>query len=796
MSIIDISYQGGIVDPRIISVILIILLIAENSIPLYSMETSYIENSNYIMIRINASSIPAIMDARADSITVKLFDGMKWYDVESYMVNGIKKAWFSGIIINTYASGRGITSNTSIYLKIPYNIQNRYTNEWPIDIALKRIHYRIIIDYKLSNGYRNSLYIFFDYNHSGYKYNYPNKMFNINNLEKMEILNTRLEHVNSYVIDHIKYKIIDYNVTYEEYLENIEKYLENTGEPPWYIEGGKSIPQPISHPNTPRPEEFYYIDIANNVILNKYAKDREYSVYVGSCIYDAKINLDIENVLDDKPSTFKITIKRIRINVKWSSYETNVMGYENITYTLQPDERAHYEISLSDLGLVSYECNSYYRYNITLHLEYGGIHIDRMYMGVIKDLTGGDDGPTPELKYVVHGWMQSNDLTGFKKGRGMALDTDEAVLFTTPVITSFYYPFSDELDDECGIHIILEYSTTTSEVFKVKINGVVEYETILKPQASGRSSIWIPISRFKDIVADAIYNGVKLTVSVETDLLQKTDESMRITTAYIKLPIHPELWKPASESFISTPYLMTYDTLYIYRTDKPELIATAGVFVEGIDYNMFKDGEYKDTFGSIIDVIASRILYSREYRDHEYYISMINVTVLYSKNYFGEISMVPGHSARIDGEEVNASTSYSLGSRRKVCSQRSEYGSHDSSIIGFVLYIVGKWIELIQNAYIQKDWGFIEDENYEGWCIVLNGNGFLYKQGHIELRNVINLLKQSRYDGVVIVKVEIAVDSNFGAIGSGHIEINVPIKHGRVTNPMEPQTLSRRNPFR
>ncbi len=774
----------------------------------------------YIVAMFKASEIPAILGSRADSLTAKIYDGSRWITLELYLWNGSSQAYFSGTTIDLPRAGRVITDNVKIIVKIPTGIKNIYTREWPTSVALKHIHHRLLIEYT-TDKVRGSFYLFYDKEYSSYLFRLVNSKA-YNHLQalatkELRILNINHEYMRSFIVDPLTYKIIAYNLTYEEYLR---QYTIDIGEPPWYIDGGGGGGGGSNVPPPPRPEEFFHIHIGN-FTLNESNNEVEYNVYVGACIYDINLYIDVSN-LDNIVSEFNVTVEKIR--KEGDNY--TLIDTKYLVLQIDPSEDMLFEIPFSDLAIVSYRETEYYNYTIRLTLISGELRVNTMYMGVIKDLTGReDDGPTPETKTVKHGWESYTDdhSSGFTKAEGETLSR-EVVLFTTPVINGFYKPVDNSLDEEYGIQISFTYDYIDSPVELVfKLNGESIYSCTIEPEEDPWMqfrNIWIPISTIKDIVSTATYNGLGLILSVESSVFEDEDALIRFLYASVALPIHPELWKPKSIRFVGDSYAMFTSSIYVYDELSSILSGVGTLLFAGEDYcKAYTNGGTQpyDDYGARLDLLVSGIKYWNEYMAKEYYVSGIEITMLFSKNYFKENYFPgrPGEQISLNGEgsEEDKLTEaldelkwiydiYQIimiirgfGSWAGSSAEERNYASKNWGV-NFMFFIIGKWEEILRNMNAELSVTKFETDRYVGYNVSWVSNGEFIEEGRFRLGLLLKRNVNVDSDGEVIIVVKIYTDSNDAQTGSGILSIKIPIKHGTATEPTEPKTLAGKRLYR
>jgi len=827
--------------------IFIILLLNIISSPITSSAFNYnlhdklggIRYRVYSVLVIKASEIPDIIGARADSLLAKIYDGEKWINLQLYLWNGVSKAYFSGTSLDLPRSSKTITQDVEIIIKIPKYIENMYTEEWPVEVAIKRIHHRLLIEY-MDGATIGSFYLFYDYNCSGYTYKYIN-MYMYDNLRSLaggniRILDIKHEFIRSFIIDPKSYRIIDYNISYQEYLQ---RYTTNMEEPPWYIDDKEECGDP-PHPLPPRPEEYFYIHIADNFRLTN---TTEFSIYVGSCLYDGKLYIDVENKDDRIIGIFSLTIKKMMRKVEeiHGRIYISYIPINSRTFLLALDygSKDSFEIPLSDYGLVSYDDVNYYCYNITLRPLQGDLRVNTIYLTIAKDLTGGeDDGPTPESKTVKHGWelVEQSCSTGFTKPVGKKLG-NEVVLFTTPIIHGFYKPANASLDSNYGLRLVFKYQISSPTQLIFKLNGVEVYTYHIHPAKSPLTqTIWIPISIIKDIVSSATYSGIGLTVSVKSDIFDQEDAYIKFLEASISLPIHPVLWKPRSESFIFGYYTMTGSKLYTYDTLSSRLVGLTTISFSGEEYSHYMG--FDAEFSYRLDILANATqLHNTSIVDMDYYISGLEVTIMFSKNYFytglngpSDIIYVNGyqwcdkviecyvrnsHSKCIkmfvkcykDGRPWTIGEVYRAIEElkwiydlyRSIMSLKELFSLIGDFVSNFIFFTVGKWVEALEDTEAIIEKVSFETSDYMGYNITWASNGELIKNGkfmfldtvarRFKLTKSADIVPMVSSDGLIVIIVKVYIHSSNAQTSCSAIRLEIPIKHGRPRESPEPYTL-------
>ena len=662
---------------------------------------------------IDVKDLPQLIGARADSLLLAVYDGIKWYYDEIWVWNGSRTIWTSyNSTIEIPNAGRYLTNNCRIIIKLPLYIKNLYTAEWPIMAALDGLHNRLYVEI-YDQGVNRGFYIFYDKNNSRgiYPFIPPTKYEKIlirsKQLGANNILSIEHRFVYSFLISRDFKEILAYNITYKEFSE---KYQVELTDQPWYINSGDESP--------PLQEEYWFFTpiIKDSLILEN--EKREYNVYIGTCVYKTTLYIKAYNPLGQF-SELIVTIEKLE---ELSPTNQVIIGTKTHEYSFEPLEERLIEIPI----YLEYDDSTYYSLNITFSSP--AIEIYDTYIIVIKDYSGiYDTYPTPETKEAIYGYMEEPQFTtNMWIKHNIAFSNDEFSIISTPVINGFY-KYADP--SRYGIYAKMKYYIEHNTSIDFYLNGVLIYSTDLTTGSIlhiwQTKEIWIPLNEFSDIITDAIKSGLGLILTIKTDIFQNVVEHIGFKEIYIKLPFHPDVWRPKSYSFGKHVHIAGLAGAHVYP-DNIYSVGQASFIIAINEYSYDPYGDDITSYHIIAEVIASGMNYPEANYNSMVHEVLVNLSV--PKYVYGStLPTRPAESIYLKGQANSELGSYLEIARHAywiVDAMYNVYGLLSngwSPILGGVLFVLGKISDILQESLASVGVDIIDNDLYRTYLITWYG---------------------------------------------------------------------------
>lgn len=729
-------------------------LLKHNSYELVQRQNSIVDLQKYWQTYvIDVKNIPPLIGARADSLLIALYDGIKWYYGEIWVWNGSRTIWTPyNMTIDIPNAGKYLTDNCRLIIRIPLYIKNEYTEEWSVHAILSRLHNKVYIELN-DQGITRGFYIFYDkhYSRGMYPFISPSKYIQLFNkashVISKNILRIKPWFVHTFLVSRDLKRVIAYNMTYAEFTE---KYGVEFIDPPWQIDGGGGG-GPL-----PNEEYWFFIPVINQsvTVING---GKKYSIYIGSSVYKAILCVKVYN--PSSTASSELTIGIDEIEVIDNKHQKLLEGH-NYVYYIDPQDELYIEIPV----YLAYNQSRYYALNITFLSPL--IKICEAYLTVIKDYSGVyDTYPTPETKDAIYGYMEEAFYsTNMWIKYNEALSEDEFSILSTPVINGFYL-YGDS--SKYGIYVKMKYYIERNTSVEFCLNGVPIYSIDLITgdvlHTWQVKEIWIPLSKFSDIVKDAIKSGLGLVLSIKTDILQNVVEHIGFREIYIKLPFHPDIWRPRSYAFGKHVHIAGLAGIQVY----PDGIYSTGQvsFIIAVnEYSYDPDGDDITSYDIIAEVLASGIEYPEANYNSMVHEVIVNLSV--PKYVYGSaLPTRPAESIYLEGQansELNSTKEIAKHAYWIADAMYNVYGllsSGENPILGGILFVLGKIIDILQESVASVGVDIIDSDLYRTYLIIWNGGLQPVKYGRF--RYIIPIVRSEgiKSDGVIKGGVYVLIDA-------------------------------------
>ena len=664
---------------------------------------------------INASSIPSLIGKRVDSLSVKLFNGTRWFNGNIWIWNGTKEIVTPfGTVIKVPKRGLYITKQCQIIIKIPTYIKTKYTKDWPIDIALNHIHNRIYVLLPADMGATIGVYIFYDKKYSMHRYPFIplSKYIELKKssllVSPRDILGIVEEKVSSFIVSR-DLRIIDYNVSLSEY----EKKYSILSDPPWYIDDGGG-----GDTNPPPPPEDEYWFVIPVVDKEETVNSASYSAYLGIKVNNLYMYMYIENPNQELAN----------INMKVSLIDNNTgstLKYEYYYYHINGEE----SLEINEEFPMDYTLYSSYYCTLKIELDVTNgngqplnVNVSQIFLIVTKDFNGpGIIKPADEIGIHIIGYQFDNNerSSPWKKALGTDMGSNETLILSGTV--NGLYAYGDPNDPyKYGFYAIINYYVEQEYIMNFKLNGVTFKTIILEPTGSSSSVVLVQVS-FDDI-RQLIINGISslegISLSIETNALRDPNAEIEFTAIALELPIYPDVWRPKSDSFTRLHRVVESSSLvYNYGSRSTGLVSYT---FSSKRYNQTRSGYPIDDIRLQYDIIVSGAEYYDPY-DMVSYFRFINVTIAIPIDSFNIIGTTLDRNVYISDQVNGELKEFILFAKEAYYLAEGVYlaitviSGTSNPIIGGTFYVIGLLLDILsvsESPTFQEDWKDINGYRY------------------------------------------------------------------------------------